>query len=75
MSICMGRTTLDIDEELFERAREATGIETKSDLVREGLRALIQRAAYLRLAALGGVDPRAKAPPRRRPVGRPRDPR
>jgi len=61
------RTTLALDDELVERARELTGIEEKSSLVREGLKALIAREAARRLARLGGSDPQAKAPPRRRP--------
>ena len=61
------RTTLNIDDELLERARELTGITEKTALVREGLQSLIQRAAAKRLAALGGSDPGAKAPRRRRP--------
>jgi len=61
------RTTLNIDDELLERARELTGITEKTALVREGLQSLIQRAAAKRLAALGGSDPGAKAAPRRRP--------
>ena len=43
------RTTLNIDDELLERAREATGIQEKTALVREGLTALVQRAAARRL--------------------------
>lgn len=61
------RTTLNIDDALLERARELTGIREKTALVHEGLQLLVQRAAARRLAALGGSDPAAKAPPRRRP--------
>jgi Arc/MetJ family transcription regulator len=60
------RTTMNIDDELMERARRLTGISEKTALVHEGLHLLIQRAAAKRLAALGGSDPGAKAPPRRR---------
>ncbi len=61
------RTTLNIDDELLETARRLTGISEKTALVREGLQLLVQRAAAKRLAALGGSDPDAKAPARRRP--------
>lgn len=63
----MSRTTLNIDDELLEEAARLTGVTEKTALVREGLELLIQRAAARRLAALGGSDPDAKAPPRRRP--------
>ncbi|MGE3309788.1 MAG: type II toxin-antitoxin system VapB family antitoxin [Limisphaerales bacterium] len=60
------RTTLNIDDSLLERAREMTGETEKTKLVHLGLEALIQRTAALRLAALGGTDPKAKAGPRRK---------
>lgn len=63
--ICM-RTTLIIDDELLERAREATGIQEKTALVRAGLEALIAREAGKRLAALGGSQPKLTDIPRRR---------
>lgn len=51
------RTTLNIDDELLREAQELTGILEKTALVREGLRALIQRESAQRLARLGGSDP------------------
>ena len=60
------RTTLAIDDDLLAEAQEMTGLKEKSALVREGLKALIQREAAWRLANLGGSDPDAEAPPRRR---------
>ena len=60
------RTTVNLDEELLHEARELTGITERSTLVREGLRALIQREAAHRLAKLGGSDPQASVAPRRR---------
>lgn len=60
------RTTIALDDELLERARQLTGLEEKSALVREGLKALISRESAKRLALLGGTEPNAKAPPRRR---------
>jgi Arc/MetJ family transcription regulator len=60
------RTTINIDPELLERARRLSGIKRKTDLVRAGLEALIQREAVRRLADMSGSIPGAKAPPRRR---------
>jgi hypothetical protein len=60
------RTTLIIDRDLVERARELTGIEEKTALVRAGLEALIARESARRLAALGGSDPDLQPIPRRR---------
>jgi len=60
------RTTLVLTDELVERARAISGIERITDLVREGLQALIAREARKRLIAYGGTDPEASAAPRRR---------
>jgi Arc/MetJ family transcription regulator len=60
------RTTIALDDEQLARAREFTGLTENSALVREALRALIEREAARRLARLGGSQPRLKAPPRRR---------
>lgn len=60
------RTTLIIDPNLLERARELTGIREKTALVRAGLEALIAREASRRLAALGGTQPDLASIPRRR---------
>jgi hypothetical protein len=57
---------LIIDEGLLERARELTGIQEKTALVRAGLEALIAREAAKRLAALGGTQPKLANVPRRR---------
>jgi Arc/MetJ family transcription regulator len=51
------RTTLDLKDDLIQRAREMTGIQEKTALVHAGLKALIERAAAQRLAALGGTMP------------------
>jgi hypothetical protein len=61
------RTTLIIDPDLLERARELTGIRKKTALVRAGLEALIAREAARRLGALAGSEPRLRPIPRRRP--------
>lgn len=60
------RTTLAIDDELLARAQAFTGLREKSAVVREALRALIERESARRLARLGGSEPGLKAPPRRR---------
>ena len=61
------RTTVTLDDELVAKAVARTGIGEKSALLREALRALIQREASRRLIALGGTMPDAVAAPRRRP--------
>ena len=63
--VCM-RTTINLDDELVARARDFTGVKEKTRLIHLGLEALIQREAALRLAALGGSAPGAKAGRRRR---------
>ena len=60
------RTTLNIDETLLEQARLLTDIESKSKLVREALRALVERESARRLAKLGGSQPELLDIPRRR---------
>lgn len=61
------RTTLNIDDELLNRAREFSGIEEKTALVKAGLEALISREAAHRLALLYGSQTDLVAAPRRRP--------
>ncbi len=65
------RTTLILNDELLEKARGLTGVQEKTALVHEGLRALIARESARRLAALGGSEPALRAIPRRRPAARP----
>lgn len=62
------RTTLILDDELVERARELTGIQEKTSLVRAGLEALIAREAARRLAAMSGTQPKLRDVPRPRSV-------
>ncbi len=61
------RTTLNIDNDLVERARELTGISEKTALVRMGLKALIAQESARRLAQLGGSEPSLEPVRRRRP--------
>lgn len=60
------RTTLIINAELLERARQITGIREKTALVHAGLEALIAQEAAKRLAALGGTESSLRPIPRRR---------
>ena len=60
------RTTVNIDDELFDHASRLTGIEGRTALVRESLRALIERESARRLAKLGGTQPDLEYVPRRR---------
>lgn len=61
------RTTLTIDDQLFAKALSLAepGIE-KSELIRECVKAFIQRQTARRLAALGGQVPDIELAPRRR---------
>jgi Arc/MetJ family transcription regulator len=60
------RTTLNIDEQIIEKARLLTGIKEKTALVKLGLEALIARESAKRLAKLGGTEKGIKPIPRRR---------
>ncbi len=60
------RTTLALDDELLAKAHALTGVKEKSGLIREALKALIERESARRLARLGGSEPGLKAPRRRR---------
>ena len=63
------RTTLNIDDKLLEEAQRLTGTTEKAALVREALRALIERESARRLACLGGSEPQLESI-RRRPSER-----
>jgi Arc/MetJ family transcription regulator len=60
------RTTITIDDELIEQAERLTGMRERAALVREGLKALVERESARRLARLGGSEPELQAAPRRR---------
>lgn len=60
------RTTIALDDELIKKAKALTAIKENTPLIREALKALIERESARRLAALGGSDPAAEAPSRRR---------
>lgn len=59
------RTTLNIEDKLFDKAAKLTGIKEKTSLVRLGLKALIARESAKRLAKLGGTEKELKMIPRR----------
>jgi len=61
----MMRTTLNLDDSLLEKAGRMTGMKEKAALVREGLKALIERESARRLARLGGTEPELETVPRR----------
>jgi Arc/MetJ family transcription regulator len=60
------RTTLVLDDDLLAEAQRLTGMQEKTQLVREGLNALIERESARRLARLGATQPELEAIPRRR---------
>jgi Arc/MetJ family transcription regulator len=62
------RTTINLDDDLVAKAQAYSGITEKTRLIHLGLEALIQREAALRLAALGGIAPDARAGRRKRSV-------
>jgi Arc/MetJ family transcription regulator len=62
------RTTLALDDDLLAEAQRLTGTSEKTALVREALRALIERESARRLARLGGTEPALTEVPRRRPT-------
>ncbi len=59
------RTTIALDDTLVAKAQAYTGLTEKSALVREALKALIERESAHRLALLGGSEPLLESVPRR----------
>ena len=60
------RTTLNIEDNLLNKASKMTGIKEKTALVKLGLEALIARESGKRLARLGGTQKHLEAIPRRK---------
>ncbi len=60
------RTTLNIEDNLMDKASKMTGIKEKTALVKLGLEALIARESGKRLARLGGTQKQLEVIPRRR---------
>ena len=63
------RTTVNLDDQLLEEAQRLTGISQRAALLRESLRALIERESARRLASLAGSEPQLR-PVRRRNLRR-----
>jgi len=57
----------NIDEQLFNEAVRLTGVKEKTALLRESLKALIQRESAHRLALLGASEQNLEQLPRRQP--------
>jgi len=64
------RITLALADDLVRIAQELTGVAEKTALVREALKALIERESARRLASLGGTMPHLKNVPRHKGGGR-----
>jgi molybdopterin biosynthesis enzyme MoaB len=59
-------TTVTLDDDLVRIAQDFSGVADKTALIREGLKALIQRESVRRLVTAGGTMPEMKNIPRRR---------
>jgi len=62
------RTTIALDDDLLAKAESFTGVKEKTALIREALKALIERESARRLVRLGGTERKLVATPRRRPA-------
>ena len=60
------RTTVNLDDALLDKATVLTGVTERGVLMREALKALIERESAKRLALLGGTEPDLRLAPRRR---------
>lgn len=60
------KTTINIDDQIIERARKLTGVKEKTSLVKMGLETLIAKESAKRLIRLGGTEKELKQIPRRR---------
>jgi hypothetical protein len=60
------RTTVTLPDAVLDEARALTGITETGALLRAALETVIRVESARRLAALGGSDPAATAPARRR---------
>ncbi len=59
------RATIVLDDDLLEKAQALTNLKEKSNLIKEALKALIERESAKRLALLGGSEPDLTTIPRR----------
>jgi len=60
------RTTLNIEDDLINKAAKMTGIKEKTALVKLGLEALIARESARRLAKMGGTQKQLREISRRK---------
>jgi len=60
------RTRVVLNDELFEKAKQMTGVAGKSELLHKALQSLVHLEASRRLAALGGTMPEPEDMPRTR---------
>ncbi|MBI2027282.1 MAG: type II toxin-antitoxin system VapB family antitoxin [Deltaproteobacteria bacterium] len=60
------KTTLNLKDDLIQKARELTGIKEKTLLIHMGLTALISKVSRERLIKLGGSDKTARVAFRRK---------
>jgi Arc/MetJ family transcription regulator len=60
------RTTLNIEDNLMNKAAQLTGIKEKTALVKLGLEALIARESARRLAKMGETQKQLQEIPRRK---------
>lgn len=60
------RSTINLDDNLLEKAKSLTGTKETAALVRQALEALVRVETGKRLIALGGTMPDVEAAPRRR---------
>ena len=59
------RTTLNIDDQILEKASKLTGIKEKTRLLHEGLKTLIEKESAKRLTKFAGSSPKILEIPRR----------
>ena len=59
------RTTIVLDDVLLAKAQDLTQMREKTALIKEALKALIERESAKRLACLGGSEPHLDQIPRR----------
>ncbi|MDD5330403.1 MAG: type II toxin-antitoxin system VapB family antitoxin [Sulfuricella sp.] len=60
------RTTVTLDDALLSQAQNLSGLKDRGYLLKEALRALIERESARRLIRLGGTEPQIENIPRRR---------
>jgi len=63
------RTTVTLDDALLSQAQNLSGLKDRGTLLKEALRALIERESARRLIQLGGTEVQLKDIPRRREAG------